>query len=190
MPFSTAITLNLTSEAAGAIPGSIDLPDDYRQELLRLLGLLKKARGDAARVKAICAEIALLGAYNDLGEFDSILPDFTVIDGGRPWSAQLDAALVGGHYQNVWHLMPDDGSLMPGISALRTAGEAMFGSRWQSELASHLRINSRQVRQWLAGDRPIPVDLWPRVRQLALARAALASNIAKMLGNTRYPNQL
>ena len=42
---------------------------------------------------------------------------------------------------------------------LREAGEALFGTLWQSELARALGVNDRTVRRWLAGGNAIPVDV-------------------------------
>ena len=48
---------------------------------------------------------------------------------------------------------------------LRTAGEALYGARWQSALALDLAVSDRTVRHWLAG-RMQP--LWMAVRIRAL----------------------
>lgn len=42
---------------------------------------------------------------------------------------------------------------------LRSTGEALYGPRWQSELARALCISDRTVRRWLAGTVPIPPGL-------------------------------
>lgn len=40
---------------------------------------------------------------------------------------------------------------------LINAGIALYGERWQSDLARDLELSdSRRIRQWLSGDRPIP----------------------------------
>ena len=39
---------------------------------------------------------------------------------------------------------------------LKSAGEALYGPRWQSALARRLGVDDRTVRRWLAGDREIP----------------------------------
>ncbi len=58
-----------------------------------------------------------------------------------------------------------------GPDDLRQAGEALFGATWQSELARQLGINdSRRVRQWIAGERPIPTGVWLEIAELAKAR--------------------
>lgn len=35
---------------------------------------------------------------------------------------------------------------------LRRVGEALYGPRWQSDLAAALGVADRTVRRWLAGD--------------------------------------
>lgn len=39
---------------------------------------------------------------------------------------------------------------------LAQSGQALYGERWQTDLAKALTIDSRRVRQWLADERPIP----------------------------------
>ena len=48
-----------------------------------------------------------------------------------------------------------------GVAELRKVGEALFGNQWQTDLSRALGLSSpRRVRQWLAGDRSIPVGIW------------------------------
>lgn len=42
---------------------------------------------------------------------------------------------------------------------LRAIGEALYGERWQSDTARLLGVDSRRVRQWMAGERPIPAGI-------------------------------
>lgn len=39
---------------------------------------------------------------------------------------------------------------------LAQAGQALYGERWQTDLANALDIDNRRVRQWLSDERPIP----------------------------------
>ncbi|MEE8657679.1 Transcriptional regulator [Acetobacteraceae bacterium EV16G] len=39
---------------------------------------------------------------------------------------------------------------------LQETGEALFGPRWQSELASALGVNVRTVQRWISGKNPLP----------------------------------
>jgi len=51
-----------------------------------------------------------------------------------------------------------------GADDLRRAGEALYGSRWQSALAHDvLDVDPRRVREWVARERPIPAGVWADV---------------------------
>lgn len=39
---------------------------------------------------------------------------------------------------------------------LRVAGETLYGSRWQTELARNLSVSDRTMRRWAAGGDSIP----------------------------------
>jgi hypothetical protein len=39
---------------------------------------------------------------------------------------------------------------------LRKSGEALFGQRWQTDIAKALGIDSRRIRQWVKRERPLP----------------------------------
>ncbi len=39
---------------------------------------------------------------------------------------------------------------------LRQVGEALYGPRWQSDLARELSVDGSLMRRWISGDRPIP----------------------------------
>lgn len=62
------------------------------------------------------------------------------------------------------------------------AGEALYGPRWQSEVARLLSIDDRRVRAWLSGERPIPagiaMDLAAALRKSARRAAAVANRIS------------
>ncbi|HEM7137966.1 helix-turn-helix domain-containing protein [Acinetobacter baumannii] len=42
---------------------------------------------------------------------------------------------------------------------LRQAGEILYGTHWQTELARAIDVDPRRVRQWINGERPIPTSL-------------------------------
>lgn len=42
---------------------------------------------------------------------------------------------------------------------LRQAGEILYGTQWQSDLARVLDVDARRVRDWLQERRPIPVGI-------------------------------
>lgn len=50
------------------------------------------------------------------------------------------------------------------IDRLIMAGQALYGERWQSELTRALGLSdSRRMRQWVSGDRPIPKDIFGEI---------------------------
>lgn len=53
---------------------------------------------------------------------------------------------------------------------LIAAGRALFGERWQTDVARALGVDSRRVRQWMAGERPIPAGVWPDLAGLVRQR--------------------
>lgn len=67
-----------------------------------------------------------------------------------------------------------------GAEQLRIIGEALYGERWQSDIARDLDVDSRRVRQWLAGERPIPAGIWvelaAKMRQRKQTIAGLLSS--------------
>ena len=64
---------------------------------------------------------------------------------------------------------------------LHDTGEALFGPRWQSELARSLDVSDRTVRRWAAGADDLPpgvaMDLW----RIALERAAQLDDVIERL---------
>lgn len=55
---------------------------------------------------------------------------------------------------------------------LTAAGRALYGEQWQSNLARRLNIDSRRIRQWLKGERPLPE--WLPSELAALLQANIA----------------
>lgn len=51
-------------------------------------------------------------------------------------------------------------------------GEALYGQRWQSELARDLAVSDRTVRRWAAGTHEVPAGLWLDLLRLTQERAA------------------
>jgi hypothetical protein len=63
---------------------------------------------------------------------------------------------------------------------LISAGQLLFGERWQTELARALGLaDGRRIRQWLSGDRPIPVGIWDDLSELLKDRSSEMALIAK-----------
>ena len=54
---------------------------------------------------------------------------------------------------------------------LTQAGQALFGSRWQTEMARALDLSdARRIRGWLMGERRIPPGIWRDLLALIAAR--------------------
>lgn len=56
---------------------------------------------------------------------------------------------------------------------LRAYGEALFGARWQSELARALDVSDRTMRRWCVGASPIPEGLSDDLAKLKSERIKL-----------------
>lgn len=78
------------------------------------------------------------------------------------------------HYRKAQH---DNHALGP--AALAAAGEALFGDRWQTDLARELGISdARRVREWMSGERRIPTGVWADLRALLRDRGMAALSLS------------
>jgi hypothetical protein len=66
---------------------------------------------------------------------------------------------------------------------LERTGEALYGARWQSELARDLDIADRTMRRWLGDPDTIPETIWPELLKLLAARAASIAKLQRQLKN-------
>lgn len=64
---------------------------------------------------------------------------------------------------------------------LREAGMALYGPRWQSDLARDLKVNDRTVRRWDAGTHDMPAGLWAELRALLKARGLALATVRRKL---------
>lgn len=64
---------------------------------------------------------------------------------------------------------------------LQFAGEALYGSRWQTDMAELLEIDSRRVRAWMAGERSIPPGIWNELAAELRRRGSRAIKLADQL---------
>jgi len=53
---------------------------------------------------------------------------------------------------------------------LTECGLALYGQTWQTQLGNALGTDSRRIRQWLAGERPVPIGVWTDIKLLAEQR--------------------
>jgi len=57
-------------------------------------------------------------------------------------------------------------------------GEALYGPRFQRELAEALGVNERTMRRWVAGDTSPPESVLDDLKALVRERAALLRGLA------------
>ncbi len=71
---------------------------------------------------------------------------------------------------------------------LRKAGPALYGERWQSELARALGVTDRTIRRWLGGG-AIPDDAGERVVEICQTRMETIEGVMRRLQGSK-PNVL
>lgn len=73
-----------------------------------------------------------------------------------------------------------------GSKEIRKSGEVLFGPRWQTDLAKALDVESRRVRQWIAGDRKLPNTIYGDIIRLLKDRLskieAVLRSIERQIG--------
>lgn len=67
-------------------------------------------------------------------------------------------------------------------SLLAEIGEALYGPSWQSEMARTLRVASRTVRRWAAGEFCIPDQIQDELAPLVRERR---ETLKQLLGKLR-----
>lgn len=60
-------------------------------------------------------------------------------------------------------------------------GEALYGPRWQSELARDLGVADRTVRRWIAGVTPVPSGVYVDLLRMVVERHAVLEALAERL---------
>lgn len=70
---------------------------------------------------------------------------------------------------------------------LRDAGEALYGPRWQSDLARDLGVSDRTMRRWAGGADDLPAGIAIDLRRLCEARAALLDDVIERLKAAATP---
>jgi len=64
---------------------------------------------------------------------------------------------------------------------LKRCGQALYGPRWQSEVARHLKISDRTVRRWVDGSSDVPDGIYLELLGLCQERAAELDDLITML---------
>lgn len=70
---------------------------------------------------------------------------------------------------------------------LQRCGEALFGSRWQTDLAAALGVNDRTVRRWASGAQDMPRGAYSDLHRLVLERAADLDDLEQALKEASTP---
>ncbi len=75
---------------------------------------------------------------------------------------------------------------MSSIQKLETAGRALYGKTWQTQLSANL-VNSkgnpldhRRLQHWVAGTVPVPEWVWPQIEGLAKKRIKEIEDFLKL----------
>lgn len=68
---------------------------------------------------------------------------------------------------------------------LHRVGEALYGHRWQSDLARDLDVSGRTMRRWAAGHDALPRGVADDLRMLCIERAARLAVIAAELAEPK-----
>lgn len=72
---------------------------------------------------------------------------------------------------------------------LTRAGQALYGERWQTDLARDLGLSdARRIRQWLSGDRPIPAGIWNELSALMKSRSTEIALVADRIRDRTHGN--
>jgi len=64
---------------------------------------------------------------------------------------------------------------------LAEAGEALYGTRWQSDLARDLGVSDRTVRRWAAGTHQMPAGVYLDLLRLTQERGQALDDLAPRL---------
>lgn len=63
------------------------------------------------------------------------------------------------------------------------AGEALYGSRWQSDMARDLGVSDRTVRRWVTDASAVPGGVYVDLLRLTQERAETLDSLAERLQN-------
>ena len=67
---------------------------------------------------------------------------------------------------------------------LQRAGEALYGPRWQTELANDLEVADRTMRRWVSGDSTIPDGVNLDLLRIIDGRAQVLDDLVEPLKST------
>lgn len=64
---------------------------------------------------------------------------------------------------------------------LRRVGETLWGSRWQTEMATALGVSDRTVRRWASGDDEPRAGVWADLARIAEERRGAIGELTREL---------
>lgn len=64
---------------------------------------------------------------------------------------------------------------------LAECGKALYGPRWQSDLARDLGVSDRTMRRWVAGTHDVPQGLYTDLLRIAEERAHVLDELTERL---------
>lgn len=70
---------------------------------------------------------------------------------------------------------------------LRDAGEALYGQRWQTDIARDLGVNDRTIRRWLSGADDLPNGVALDLLRLCMERAQALDDMVVRLKTASTP---
>lgn len=73
---------------------------------------------------------------------------------------------------------------MSNLLLLHDAGAALYGPRWQSDLARAIGVSDRTMRRWAAGDGAPPAGVWADIHRLLAERQAVIGELLPQLALT------
>lgn len=67
---------------------------------------------------------------------------------------------------------------------LQQVGEALYGPRWQSDLARDLDVSDRTIRRWASGADDLPVGVYTDLLRLTVERVQTLTDLADRIRET------
>ena len=64
---------------------------------------------------------------------------------------------------------------------IRRTGEALYGPRWQADLARELDVSERTIRNWVAGAAEPPIGVYVDLLRIVIERGAELDEIEQKL---------
>lgn len=163
-------TMNILGQVACVIwPNSTDIPPTILNTVLVKpasgLALMAKHKENSAEKQA------------EMGALIDKLQDISDPKGGVSIEDQ------GGFWLGYYHYAAGQKAAKNyGHRELRLAGETLFGERWQTDLTRALGLSdSRRIRQWLSGDRSIPVGIWTDILVLLRQKQTSIESVVRKL---------